>query len=314
MLDPREPARPWAIVRPMKRFGSRCLSWAVLALALQACQRPGPAPDLAALPASSPAGAADDSPGTLMAQAFAGWKADQPHAVDLPADPASPQKTSRVLVSPLQVIALDADHRALVVTGPLDGGGEPVKGHAVGASISVYGFERRAGRWFQTFSRPALTWTGFYGEPGELKQQLLAPGRVAMSIENGSCWQGFCGSWVAVFAVTPEGVQPMFSQRTSTSATGVTDSCGDWLDGKKDDAADASLTPDNCFDIHGTWRFEAASGAGWPDVVLTFTGTEAAQDREGAPLTRRTIDQQLVLRHDGKAYQTLHGRNPTRDL
>lgn len=298
----------------MKRFGSKWLSMAVLALALQACQRPTPAPDTAAVPATSPQGAADDSPDALMAQVFAGWKADQPYAVDLPADASTQERTSRVLVSPMQVIALDADHRALVVTGPLDGGDGPVKGHAGGASVSVYGFERREGRWFTTFARPTLTWTGFYGEPGELKQQPLAPGRVAMSIENGSCWQGFCGSWVYVFAVTIDGVQPMFDQRTSSSATGVVESCSEWLDGKKHDVAEAALTPDNCFDIHGTWRFEAASSAAWPDVVLTFTGTEAAQAQEGGPLTRRTVDQQMVLRHDGKAYQTLRGRNPTRDL
>ncbi|MFG6467211.1 hypothetical protein [Roseateles sp. BYS87W] len=301
----------------MRRTGFQWVALALLMLTLQACQRPGPGPgpDSDTAAASAPAGAADDSPGALMAQVFAGWKADAPHAVDMPAEPGSPEKTSRVLVSPMQVIALDADHRALVVAGPLDGGrGEPVDGHATGASVSVYGFERRDGRWFATFARPALTWTGFFGTPGELKQQALAPGRVALSIENGSCWQGFCGSWVEVFGVTAAGVQPLFNERIATSAAGAVEGCSEWLEGKKADAAEASLTADNCFDIQGTWRFEAATGTGWPDAVLTFTGTEAAQEPPGAPLTRRTIDEQRVLRHDGTTYRPLHGRNPTHDI
>lgn len=304
----------------MKRPGFPVLPLVVVTLLLQACQRPGaaePAPEPAAAPASAPQGAADDSPEALMGLAFDGWTSDRSHAVKVPADEGADEKEATVLVSPQQVVTLDADHRALVVNGPLDAGdGTPQSGHAVGASVGVYGFERRSGRWFKTFERPSVTWTGFNGAAGRFKAQPLGPGRMALSIENGSCWQGYCGHWLEVFALSPDGAHPLFNQRTSTSAVGATEGCTEWLAGKKlEVAADAApITANNCFDINGQWRFEQAGDSGWPDVVLTFTGAEATQSKEDAPPALRTIKEQLVLRHDGTAYKPLRGRNPTHDF
>ena len=305
----------------MSRSGIRIrpLPLVMVTLMLQACQRPGAAEPIRAAtpaPASAPQGAANDTPAALMAQAFEGWTSGQPHVVDMPAEKGADEKTSRVLVSPTQVITLDDDHRALVVTGPLDGGGEPVSGHAVGASVSVYGFERRGGRWFKTFERAAITWTGFYGEAGSFKVHPVGPGRVALSIENGSCWQGYCGHWVEVFALGATDARPLFNQRTSTSSTGATEGCTEWLEGKKLAGADdtASISATNCFDVNGKWRFEPAGDSGWPDVVLTFTGAEATQEKEDTPPVLRAVEEQLVLRHDGTAYKPVRGRNPTHDL
>ncbi|PTT89231.1 hypothetical protein DBR42_08255 [Pelomonas sp. HMWF004] len=301
----------------MKRAPVRLLALCLAAGLLPACQpgagKPPAAPPSA--PVQQPTGAADDTAAALMAQAFAGWTDTQALTLSVPSDEAG--KEVDVLVSPALVVTLDADHRVLVVTGPPDaGGGQAQQSHANGANVGAYGFERRNGRWFKTFERPSITWTGFNGEAGQFKTQPLGPGRMALSIENGSCWQGYCGHWVEVFALGADGAHPLFNERTSTSAVGATEGCTEWLAGKKlEAAADAApITANNCFDINGQWRFVPAGDSGWPDVVLTFTGAEATQSKEDAPPVLRTIEEQLVLRHDGTAYKPLRGRNPTHDF
>jgi hypothetical protein len=298
----------------MKRVTVRLLALCIATGLLQACQPEAGEPPAAppAAPVPQPKGAADDTAGALMAQAFAGWTDKQPLTLSVPSEEAG--KEVDVLVSPALVVTLDADHRVLVVIGPPDaGGGQVQQSHANGANVGAYGFERRNGRWFKTFERPSLTWTGFYGEAGELKTHPLGAGRLALSIDNGSCWQGYCGHWLEVFALGADDARPLFKQRTSTSSVGATEDCTEWLAGKKPAGADgpASITTTNCFDINGQWRFEQAGDSGWPDAVLTFTGAEAAQDKEDAPPVPRAIEEQLVLRHDGTAYKPVLGRNPT---
>jgi hypothetical protein len=301
----------------MKRATIRLIALGIATGLLQACQPGAAEPPAAptAAPVPQPKGAGDDTAAALMAQAFAGWTDTQPLTLSVPSDEAG--KEVDVLVSPALVVTLDADHRVLVVTGPPDaGGGQVQQSHANGANVGAYGFERRHGRWFKTFERPSLTWTGFYGEAGELKTRPLGAGRAVLSIENGSCWQGYCGHWLEVFALGAADARPLFKQRTSTSSVGATEGCTEWLAGKELEGANnpAAITATNCFDIHGQWRLEQAGDSGWPDVVLTFTGAEAAQDKEDAPPMLRAIDELMLLRHDGKVYKPVRGRNPTRDF
>ena len=119
------------------------LALRLLLIATAAAFLPGckPAPEApvaaASLPASAPAGAADDSPAALMAQAFPGWAATRPHAASMPSGEGAAQEP--VLVSPLKVVPLDAEHRMLLVTGmPDDGTGQHSRSHLVTSASSSF--------------------------------------------------------------------------------------------------------------------------------------------------------------------------------
>jgi hypothetical protein len=249
-----------------------------------------------------------------MAEAFPGWTSKAPHPTLVSSGEGDARKEVTALLSPALVAALDSDHRMLVVTGPAaDGKGQPLESHANDANIGAYGFERRDGRWFKTFQRHSLGWTGFYGEVGTLKAHALGNGRVALSVENGSCWQGFCGDWLQVYALSLNEARPAASLALGSSSTGATVGCEEWLKGKPLAADEAmSITADNCFKVGSRWRFDKASDAGWPDLVVEFTGGEAVEGAKPGQPSPRVVDEQLVLRHDGSAYKILSGRNPTR--
>ena len=300
---------------------AHCLSAIAIATGLlSGCQqKPDDAASAAsaAAPAASaaPAGAADDSPAVLMAAAFSGWTAATPYPVQVPSGEGTRQ--DRVLVAPALVATLDADHRMLVVSGvPDDGHGQPEQAHATAVNLGLYGFERRDGRWVKTFERASLTWTGSYGQHGDLKLQALANGHVALSVENEYCGQGLCSTGLHVFALGANQASAVAEQPISASATDATPGCAEWLGGKP--LADADMpdppTPANCYDVSGKWHFEGrpekAGDAAWPDLVVTFNGSQAAQDAKTGKITPRVVDDQLVLRYDGAGYKPVSGRNP----
>ena len=246
-----------------------------------------------------------------MADAFSGWTAAAPYPVQVPSGEGTRQ--DRVLVSPALVVTLDADHRMLVVSGvPDDGHGQPEQFHATAVNIGLYGFERRAGRWVKTFERASFAWTGAYGVAGELGVHALAAGRTALSMENGYCGQGYCSQRLQVFALSPRGAKLLTEQMIGGNATDATLGCAEWLSGKPLAEADKPdpMTPANCYDVRSKWQFEKADGDAWPDLVVTFTGTQAVEDSRTGQTAPRVVDEQLVLRHDGNGYKTLRGRNP----
>lgn len=295
----------------MTRTAVRLLALPLTIGLLQACQQK-PAEVAAALPAASAVtAAADDAPAALMAEAFKGWTATAPLSVQVPSGEGS--RADRVLVSPALVATLDADHRLLVVSGvPDDGHGQPEQSHATMVNLGVYGFERQGGRWVKTFERPSLVWTGAYGQAGDLKIHPLGAGRTALSIENEYCGQGHCSGQLQLFSLAANEARVLFQQTTAANATDATIGCAEWLAGKPLPEAETPdpMTPANCHDVRGTWRFEKTGEAGWPDVVLTFQGKQAVQDPKTEQVSVATVNEQLVLRHDGSGYKTFSGRNP----
>lgn len=285
-------------------------SLALTALLAGCQQKTDTAPVAAA--ASAPAGAADDSPASLMAAAFSGWTAAKPHIVQVPSGEG--QRLDPVLVSPAISATLDADHRILVVVGvPDDGHGQPEQSHATAVNLGLYGFERRGGRWVKTFERASLAWVGSYGQPGDIGLHALGAGHTALSVDNEYCGQGRCSRRLQVFALAMADARLLIDQMISDNTTDATVGCAEWLAGKPlpDAETPDAMTPANCYDISGKWHFEARAGdAGWPDLVVSFTGGQAVQDAQTGRITPRVVDDQLVLRHDGGSYKTLSGRNP----
>lgn len=305
----------------------------LLACALSACHRP-PAPvasaasaplaapaasaasaiEEAAASAPPPVGALGDSKEELMHEAFDDWHPDQPYVADLPSDdPKDPAPRSAV-VTPAFAVAVDEDHRVLVVTGTLsDEDGAAVDSHASAGSVSTYAFERRGGRWFRSAAAAFIEWTGSYGNASDVKEVDLGAGHHGLVIEGGYCGQGYCGSQLELFGVTRDRTLKMASLMTSSDSTGALEGCSERLAGTPASAPAEPGGPDptGCFAIQGSWHAVPVAGAEWSDFVVTFKGDEVVVDNATKAAAVRHIDEALVLRHAGDKYLPVKGRNPT---
>ena len=205
----------------------------------------------------------------------------------------------------------------LVVSGTIsDEQGHLGGGHAVPGNLGAYWFELRDGRWFVTRRRDTVLWAGFMGNLGTVKPMSLGEAHQAMSIESGSCWQGFCAGYLDVVEFDVDRAQQVVSAlRVSTSSTGATVGCERALAGDEPDpnANPDDMSPDNCFDIDGQWRVEPRSAGERGDLVVAYSGAELAanQDKDNVP---RKLAATLVLRYADGAYKPVSGKNPTHDF
>jgi hypothetical protein len=128
-------------------------------------------------------------------------KPGQPDTVSLPeigndgkAVPGSAAEQN-ARVSPREVVKLDDTHAVMLTeTVPLDDQGQPMDGHVNGAWLGAYFFEQGPEGWKLASRNDGVDYLGFMGNLGTTKVERIAPQRFALTITNGSCWQGYCGS------------------------------------------------------------------------------------------------------------------------
>ncbi|WP_457417904.1 hypothetical protein [Roseateles sp. P5_E7] len=247
----------------------------------------------------------------LMRSAFPTWRPRQVHTITAP---GADGKATQVTVTPRLVLPLDDNHRTLVVSGvEVIQTNQRLVSHASSANLGIYVFEQRDGRWVKTRETPSAGWTGFFGEPGKLSRVELGAGRVGLAVENGSCWQGSCGQWLTLFAITPGRTQRVLDLMTASTSVNATMECRDWLKGKLR-ALPEHYDTDICFDISSHWQLTTAPGQDQADVVIQFTGRDTEMNaRTGTPSVR-TVRQTLVLRQQGPRYEVVSGRNPTHKI
>lgn len=256
-------------------------------------------------------GASDDSLEALAREALPGWAPGQFHAITVTDSDSRPV---RIAVTPRLVLQLDDRHRSLVVSGvPNNGTKTESAGHAAAGNLGLYGFTRRGERWVRTSAQDSVAWTGFSGEVGALRAVKLGPGQAGLAVENGSCWQGVCGEWLGLYAVTPQGARSVLQLMIRSDSTIATEECRDWLAGRLR-ALPERYDAEFCYRVAGRWHLATPTGRKTADVVVRFSGREAAVDaRTGKPAVR-LVDEALVLRRRGSGYEVLSGRNPTHDI
>ena len=137
-------------------------------------------------------------------------------------------EVSTYALAPSLVLTQAEDKVVLIVAGtPSDDQGVPQAGHASTAALGAYWFEKRGERWFKVAEQPGFAEEGFFGDPGELRQVDLGGGKIALAIENGSCWQGSCGRWLTLYTLEQQQVVKVFDyasaeevQRRRAAVTG----------------------------------------------------------------------------------------------
>jgi hypothetical protein len=297
------------------------LAWAGLCAGLA-----GSAPALAgtALP-GAPAPA--PSPAQLAALVFPGWSEGQAARYQTvsvaEADVARGgfaqwfANAGRVRVDPRLVLRTDASHLTLIAgLAPAGEEGKTLASHNTPMGLAAYQFELHGSTWTPLLRQGVFAARGFFGE-ATLHAVALSSRRQGVAVEYGSCWQGYCGTWLAVYEA--DGATMKANPAVELALSGVNvDSTGDCMrrlqplikPHPQDPAARNEIVrPEthDCYAIESSWSFEATRDQPG-DLVIHYQGAMSRADAHAQPPA--AIDQRQVLRYVGGRYRAVSGFDP----
>lgn len=249
----------------------------------------------------------------LMALVFPGWEdreASRSVTVSLPdvsndGKPVSGSESDqRADITPREVVRLDDSHAVMLTeTVPLDDQGQRQDSHVAGAWLGAYFFEQGSDGWMLTRRNDAVDYQGFMGSLGTTKVERIAPQRFVLTTVNGSCWQGYCGSWLSVFELGSSVVRPVLSGIPLAASNGGADEACDKV--LKSERADVS-PQGSCFDVEGSPEFTLGTDDAPGDMRIAFNGARTAS--AGADV--ENIDATVVYAWKQGTYVPSSGRNP----
>jgi hypothetical protein len=268
------------------------------------------------------------TPAQLAALAFPGWSesaAGRVHSATLPPLPGTGHGiyagwnvgTNRVLVEPKLVLRTDPTHLTLIAgLAPAGDDGRAAAVHATPLALAAYQFEQHGGTWGVSGRQGIFALRGFSGAAA-VREVALAARRSAVAVEYGSCWQGYCGTWLAVYEVGRDAVRREPAVELALSGINV-DSAADCQRRlsplvkphqqgpvARDDggAADAH----DCYAIDSSWSIDATHEQPG-DLTIRYQGAiSRAESYAGPPAA---IDQKQVLRYGNGKYRAISGYSP----
>jgi hypothetical protein len=289
----------------------------------------------AAVPiAAAPATAAQPapSPAQLAALAFPGWSEGQAARYQTVSVAEAEVahggfarwvvNASRVRVDPKLVLRLDASHLTLIAgLAPANEDGQPVTAHNTPLGLAAYQFELRGAAWSLTRRQGVFAMRGFFGEAA-VRAVALSNGRQGVALEYGSCWQGYCGTWLSLYEAdgpamrTRPAVELTLSGHNENAALDCSRRLQPLVKMPAQDTAlrDDGARPEghDCYAIEGSWAIEARDGQdahdGPGDLVLHYQGAMSRAGAHAAPPV--AIDQRQVLRYGGGRYRAVSGFDP----
>jgi len=268
------------------------------------------------------------TPARLAALAFPGWTdstAGRLHSATLPQLPGMAQAAypgwqtgaNRVRVEPQLVLRTDDTHVTLIAgLVPAGDDGRSVAAHATPMALAAYQFAQRGDAWRVSGRQGIFALRGFAGGAA-VRALALAPHHPAVAVEYGSCWQGYCGTWLAVYEAGPGMVSREPAVELALSGINV-DSAPDcqrrlaalrkphvWDVAAR--AADVASDPHDCYAIDSSWTVGAAHDLPG-DLVIRYHG---AISRAGSHASAAdAIDQRQVLRYTNGRYRAVSGFSP----
>jgi hypothetical protein len=283
----------------------------------------------AATSATATAAAPAPAPARLTALVFPGWS-DSPaghvQTVTLAGGPGSMNASwgaapAHVIVEPKLVVRLDADHLTLITAMvPAADDHRPAVRQLTPMALAAYQFERAGGNeaegWRVVGRQGVFARRGFFGT-ATLRQVALASHRQGIGVEYGSCWDGYCGTWLALFELDRNAVRREPAVEMALSGANV-DAAADCMrrlqplvrprmqDAAARDAGGSSDAHD-CYLIESSWSVDPARDQPG-DLSIHYQGAISRADAHAAAPV--AVDQRQVLRYGSGKYRAVSGFNP----
>lgn len=220
----------------------------------------------------------------------------------------------RVVVEPRLV--LREGERLTLIAGlvPAAEDGHSLAAPVTPMALAAYQFERSGGAWKLSARQGIFAWRGFEGT-ATLRAVALAERRQGLGVEYGSCWQGYCGTWLALYELDKGTVRPEPAVELALSGSNV-GGVGDCprrlqplLKPRPDSAqrGEAGEQEHDCYAVESSWTLDPA-GQQPGDLSIRYQG---ALSRAGTRLSPPiAIDQRQVLRYGSGKYRAVSGFNP----
>ncbi|MGJ7918151.1 hypothetical protein ACI48D_22110 [Massilia sp. LXY-6] len=278
----------------------------------------------------SAASAALPAPAQLMALAFPGWAdstAARVQTVSLPGPAPGAGRDgwsagpARVIAEPKLVLRL-APGRVMLVAGlaPAGEDGKPAVSQLTPMALASYRFEQRGTAWVVAGRQGVFAWRGFHGT-ANVRAVTLSEQRQGIGIEYGSCWDGYCGTWMALYEVEKGAVrrEPAVEMALSGLNADSAADCARRLQPlvkphTPEPVPVSSHLPEgahtdshDCYAIESGWTIEASRGQPG-DLVIHYQGAMSRAEAHLAPPV--AIDQRQVLRYGSGKYRAVSGFNP----
>ncbi|WP_413763066.1 hypothetical protein ACEN9J_01240 [Variovorax sp. Varisp41] len=212
---------------------------------------------------------------------------------------------TRAQVSAREVVRLDDTHAVLLTeTVPVDDRGQPMDAHVAGAWLGAYFFEHGDAGWKLAGRNDGVDYLGFSGNIGLTRVERIAPQRFVLTVTSGSCWQGYCGSWLSVYEIGAAEVRQLIEGVPLGADNGGADgACESVLQATRPEEAPRGA----CFRIDGKPEFALGTQDDPGELQIVFKG---ARTRDANDLRVQTVDEQLVYSLRNGAYALVQGRNP----
>jgi hypothetical protein len=269
------------------------------------------------------------TPAQLAALAFPGWNdsaAGRVHGAAMPAIPGMVahgvhtgwnQGMNRVLVEPRLVVRTDATHLTLIAgLVPAGDDGRSRAVHATPMALAAYQFEQHGGTWGVIGRQGIFALRGFSGAAA-VREIALAARRPAVAVEYGSCWQGYCGTWLAVYEVSRDmvrhepAVELALSGINADSATDCQRRLVPLIKPRTPDAPPrddgAGADTHDCYAVESSWAIDATHDQPG-DLTIRYQGAMSRAEAHAGPPA--AIDQRQVLRYGNGKYRAISGFSP----
>lgn len=251
----------------------------------------------------------------LMSIVFPGWKKTGPariQEVELPESGASENSPQRSItkadIEPIYVVRLDEKHAVMLThTLPVTDDNQLMDCHACSNYVGAYFFALDDAGWRLTKQQDDAVRTGLEGNLGDTKIVQFGSLGYVFASEWGSCWQGYCGSWLVLAGLQPDRATvlakgiPMAAQNAGAYAD-----CTERLTNK--DASSIlpkeQVSMQECFDVSGAWKPDGAT------LKVIFQSTISSVDDNGRILPRKEARESAIYEVKNGTFTLEKGRNP----
>lgn len=284
---------------------------------------------LLAAPVLATAQPAEPQPDELLQIVFPKWADEEGGRVQSIATGAVTRgwdtrqgRKRNVIVVPRQVVRVGPDRLVLLAAlTPADDGGAPLVAHGTPVGLAAYVFKPGKDGWKVARRQEPFDLQGYEGEV-QMDVVPLSAKAKALNVNWGSCWQGYCVDWFALYAIGVDGVKapPLVLQKIKGGNIYSRDDCAERLGSiipgmAQPQRHDDQAPPAECYAIEGRWEIAGAGvakGAVPGPLTLRFTGAMSKADKHGS-LPAQRVEQSMKFEFRGGRYVPVAGSNPIPD-